>query len=217
MDICECSSLSIHGFSLLTTFSDHSGKELHFTEVQAAVQKYYGLDTAMSSLLTMGGVIACGHVGIDGAKFDLHDLAKHNRIEHHGSLTHGEAPPGEDFAPVVVDNAAIDRALKHSSDGGNSLSLDDFSRARVQAEGGKPLDFIHARIGRGEVALTLLTMGDGERVTTDVLRAWFAEERLPDGYAPPAEGTVSLQRVNELVDRVDVAMKQHRANCQLES
>jgi hypothetical protein len=188
----------------------HSGKDLHFTDVLAAIKTYYGLDTTFATILTMGGVLACGHVGIDGAKFDLHDLARHNRIEHDGSLTHGETVTGDQYAPITVDHAAIERALAHSSDGGQTMTLEDFASARVEAEGDKPLDAIHARIGRGEVALTLLTMGDGERVTTDRLRAWYGDERLPDGYTPPPHDSITTTRVNEVVDKVDVAMKAER-------
>jgi hypothetical protein len=164
----------------------------------------------MATVLTLGGCVACGHVGIDGAKFDLRDLAKHNRIEHNSSLTHGDTTVGDRYAPITVDHAAIERALAHSSDGGRTMSLEDFARARVDAEGDKPLDALHARIGRGEVALTLLTMGDGERVTTDRLRAWYGDERLPDGYAPPAEGSITISRVDGIVGKVGVVMTAER-------
>jgi hypothetical protein len=162
-------------------------------------------------VLTLGGVVACGHAGLrEGLTFSLHDLARHNRIEHDGSLTHAEAKPGHDFAPVTADPAAIARALTFSSDGGAHMTLEDLARARVDAEGEHELDSIHARIGRGEVALTLLTMGDGERVPTDRLQTWYGEDRLPDDYVPPAPGSITVNVVNAVVDKVDVAMKATR-------
>jgi hypothetical protein len=164
----------------------------------------------MASSLTLGGALACGHIGLDGAKFDLHDLAKHNRIEHDGSLSHGPTPPGGEWAPIIPDPTAIEKTIEHSSDGGKHLTLEDLARARVDAEGDKPLDPLHARIGRGEVALTLLTMGDGERVTTDRVRTWYGGDRLPDDYVPPAEGSVSIKRVNNVVSLIDVAMRAER-------
>jgi hypothetical protein len=178
--------------------------------VLAAVKEWYGLDTALAAGLTMGGVLACGHVGLDGATFDLHDLAKHNHIEHDGSLTHGPAAPGAAFAPVRPDRAALARALGCARDGA-SMGVAELARARVDAEGAHALDAIHARIGRGEVALTLLALGDGARVGTDRLRAWYGEDRLPDGFVPPPAGSLTVRRVNALVGEVDTAMRARRA------
>jgi hypothetical protein len=211
MATCGSFPWSARPLPLIRAGRDHSGRKLHFTSVLAAIKEWYGLDTAMATVLTTGGVLACGHVDLEGATFDLHDLALHNHIEHDGSLTHADAAPGAAYAPVAADRTAITRALAHSSDGGASMSLADFARARVDAEGAHPLDAVHARIGRGEVALTLLTMGDGARVSTDRLWAWYGEDRLPDGYVPPPPGSLTVRRVNALVGKVDDAMRARRA------
>lgn len=160
-------------------------------------------------MLSIVGFIWCGHLVGSGfstrLELDLHDLARHNRIEHDGSMGHADAAPGAEYAPSVPDGARIANMLAAgsartpSNEKGpvNALSILDFARIRYSLNLAfrKPLDAVHAEIARGEIALTLLAMGtkaegsdahDEELVVPDKrIREWFLEERLPSDWSTP--------------------------------
>jgi hypothetical protein len=172
--------------------------------LQRAVQEVYGLSLPLAALVSAVGVGCCGHslqlLNLDG-------LAKHGRIEHDGSLSHRDTPPGGTLAPTTVDQVQIMEVLSYSSDG-RYLTIDDFARARADTEGNltKPLDTLHAATGQGEIALTLLTMGDGQKVTKERLQAWWGNEQLPVDWAPPSKGSVSLLGARDKADAVKKRM-----------
>jgi hypothetical protein len=47
-------------------------------------------------------------------------------------------------------------------------------------------------------------------VSVDRIRAWWGEDRLPADWTPPPRGYITLKRLNDLVKKVDVAMKAER-------
>lgn len=133
----------------------------------------------------------------------MHDLAKHNAIEHDGSLVHADAPSGDAFAPTEVDPALVEQLLSITH--ANSLSLHDLARARAQRDVAirSPLDKIHAEIARGETVLTIECLGsdglvdkqdidDGvdvkpeRRVPKAYVEEWFVKEKLPEGWDKPS-------------------------------
>lgn len=153
-------------------------------------------------MLSVAGTVVCG----DGWKLDLHDLAKHNRIEHDGSLAHADALPGHKYAPFHVDKDRLQQLLDASSDG-EHLTFNDLvsQRAARDAALTKPLDAIHQIITRGEVALTCEVLGDEEgRVPKEFIRQWYGEERLPDGWMKPESpvGLIGTTKVSKKVANV---------------
>lgn len=124
----------------------------------------------------------------------LQDFARHSCIEHDASLAHRDCREDSEYAPTRAA-AKITEKLKEDSSDGVGLTHEDIARARVRREkeskecGKVSLDKVHAEIARGEMALVLDLFGepreDGElEIGLDLLRKWFLEERLPDGWVP---------------------------------
>ena len=123
-------------------------------------------------------------------RLDLDKLALHNRIEHDASLVHGDALSGHAEAPIPVDPELLHSFLSHANEK-QGLNLDEFARLRVDREARltSPLDHLHSEIGTGEAALCwLLLKRENGQVPLSTLEQWYGEERIPDGWAPPAEG-----------------------------
>lgn len=185
--------------------SNHTGRNLTYSALTAALEDAYGLSPTLAALLTGVGIATCGRPL--SAQLDLDGLSKHGVIEHDASLSHGDAPPGSSLAPNTPDVARIDLALGQ----GKTVSLEDLARARVRAERklDKKLDAVHAQIGQGEVALTLLAIGDGRAADAARVRAWWAREELPYalGWTPPVRGSVGLWRTRRTAGEVAGAMR----------
>jgi hypothetical protein len=94
--------------------SPHSGKELTFWQVVKAIRTVYNLGLPVALLLTIGGFALCGHRM--RTRLDLHELAKHNKIEHNGSLAHDDVPDGEKCAPWSHDPDLLDAFLRQGED-----------------------------------------------------------------------------------------------------
>lgn len=164
-----------------------------------AVTQAYNISTPLASLLAVFGVAMCGN----GWTVDLHDLAKHNVIEHDGSLVHDDACAGCSFAPTSVDRSLLERILSISPNA--FLTFQDLAKARAlrDVETRQPLNRLHAEIARGELALIFEVLGvcappdeirrrkggcthDAEMtVPKKYMEQWFVEERLPDGWQRP--------------------------------
>ncbi|KAI9447981.1 Cloroperoxidase [Lactarius indigo] len=138
--------------------------------------------------LPLATLLSVGGTLVCGRHFtiDLEDLARHNYIEHDASLTHANCHPDD----LVRARAARDQTLQ------------------------RPLSRLHGVISRGEVALTLQTLGDSEgRVSKQFIREWFGDERLPGGWSKPANTTGLLSttrianRVADLVKEVPISKK----------
>ncbi len=159
----------------------------------------------------MAGTFICGrHFTID-----LEDLARHNLIEHDASLTRANAQPDGRYAPVTVDNELLQNLLDASKNR-DFLTFEDLVRVRAARDQTlqSPLSKFHGAISRGEVALTIQTLGDGEgRISKQFIREWFGDERLPEGWSKPATTTGFLSttrianRVADLVKEVPSTKK----------
>lgn len=181
--------------------SAHDGQDVSFFTCIHALCEVYALSTIFAFLLTIVAFIWCGHVRpsrnantfitrvlTTRLRLSLHDLAKHNRIEHDGSLGHADAQPGEEFAPVVPDEHRLNELLgtastsvdvsRHAySDVPNTnmtekidntgtglvpaLTFTDFCLVRLQRDRAlhRPFNKAHNVIALGEVSLALLTFG----------------------------------------------------------
>lgn len=159
----------------------------------------------MALLLAAGGVVTCGNCW----KIDLHDLARHNRIEHDASLVHADAVPGCPFASTKADNARTQELLDITP--AEYLTFEDLAHARAlrDQQNSKSLDWLHTKIARGEIILTLKTLGedisdteDEHRPSKDIsdhqtysnlrvpklyLSQWFGQDKLPDGWKRPVK------------------------------
>lgn len=148
------------------------------------MQDVYHLATAPALLLDTSQYLT----GITLSGLDLSRLAKHNVIEHDASLGHDDAN-GSVWAPTAPNVTKIEAFIAENPEG---ITLQSFSKTRVQIEstyeGGPPLDFLHARIAKGECALAWFTLKDENGVVSgEDFRTWFAGERLPDGYERATE------------------------------
>ncbi|KZT12576.1 Cloroperoxidase [Laetiporus sulphureus 93-53] len=177
----------------------HDGRRISIPQLVRALTSVYSLSFPLAIILAVVGVFKCGgwwHI-------DLHDLAKHNAIEHDGSLTHDDTPRGSTFAPIEVDSKLVHQLLSVSPC--EWLTLSDFAKARAERDQQMqtPLDALHAEIARGEAVLTMEVLGqhishkhaadvvhhmvtDEQGVPKTFIEQWFQEEKLPDGWRRPA-------------------------------
>ena len=97
-----------------------------------ALRAVYNLSLPLAILLTSGGFFLCGRNGYPSVPFlgtiDLHDLARHGRIEHDGSLAHADAERHAVFAPTVPDHAMLEDVLAEAR--GGYLTMDELVRVR---------------------------------------------------------------------------------------
>jgi hypothetical protein len=149
-----------------------------------ALRHVYNLSLPFAFFLSLVGILLCGHGFF---RLDLEGLAAHNRIEHDGSLAHGDAAPGQRFAPIPVNKSMFHTFLMYAALN-QGMYLEDFMRARVDREAQlqEPLDSLHAQIGQGEAALAWLVMRDDDgKIPLDRLKQWWGEGRLPSNWTKP--------------------------------
>lgn len=201
----------------------HDGRNMSILQVTRAIKQVYNLSFPLALLLTLGGFLLCGHAF--HTKLHLHDLAKHNKVEHDASLVHDNAGTGNRWAPTSVNRGLLDELITEGStavhqtekntaikntntpiDSSEGLTLYSFALARTRRDTTltKPLSFLHGTFARGESAFTLLTLGDARGVVSPaLLRTWFGEERLPDGWTGNMTGwTVGVSELNTVAKRV---------------
>ncbi|PCH41167.1 hypothetical protein WOLCODRAFT_131742 [Wolfiporia cocos MD-104 SS10] len=179
------------------------GRDLTIPQLVHALTSVYNLSTPLATMLSVTGVLTCGNRW--KLTVNLHDLAKHDVIEHNGSLVHADAASGHEYAPVAIDHNLVDQLMSIPS--GSSFTLENFAKARISRDLAipTPLDATHAEIARGEAVLTLSVMGSAEnldkmaredsrnseerqlRVSKECIQQWFVEERIPDGWEKPSE------------------------------
>jgi len=119
-----------------------------------------------------------GHITLD-----LDQLSQHGIVEHDISLSRRDFAQGDNHSPRPD---LIREILASSSDGGGTLTAQDFAELRrrridEQKRGNPALAYgpLQHQLGCGEIAFILNVLGDGKSVRTDYLRAFFGEERLP--------------------------------------
>jgi hypothetical protein len=166
------------------THRPRDGKELDAAILLNGLEHGYGISSALANVLVFGGIALLGQVG----RFELKDLARHNRIEHDASLVHDDTPARDEYAPVVPNQTLIEQFLEQAKDH-KAMTVEDVTRARVWRESQCPgLDKLHSEIARGEIAIALgLFSSPGsakQAILVDLLRDWLSNERLPDGWKP---------------------------------
>ncbi|KAI0742866.1 Cloroperoxidase [Daedaleopsis nitida] len=187
----------------------HDGRSITLTQLVSALRHVYNVSSPVAMGLSLGGLVLCGRKkpGLTFAReLDLHDLARHNFIEHDGSLVHADAPNPEDkFAPTAVEPALLRQLLDINT---GDLTLHDLCRFQLERHAphaSRTMDTLHARFAKGEVALLyeVLSMAPSDAPRTDsakteerleprvvpkrFLEQWLGEERLPDGWKRPAQ------------------------------
>ena len=162
----------------------------------------YGLSSVLAHVLAVGGIALLAQFGA----FGLNDLARHNRIEHDASLVHDDTPARDEYAPVKPDQTLVEQFLEQAGDD-HILSIEDLARHRVWRESQCPaLNRLHSEIARGEMAIAfgLFTPpnADKQGIPVDVLRTWFSEERLPDGWKPyHTQGLLETMRTSRMISQ----------------
>ncbi|THH07130.1 heme-thiolate peroxidase [Phellinidium pouzarii] len=196
----------------LNTMANHAylprdGRRLTGTVLTHALMECYNLSWPLAAFLSWGGVLLLGQDGL----FSLHDLARHNRIEHDASIAHINTPSDEEYAPANVDSTLYNAFLADAH--GGRISARDIARARVRREAEKSthVTAVQQEIARGEVALVLQVFGgESFSVPLDVIHSWWHDERLPEGWRPTRKttllgtihwSTVIRDHMNDLRDR----------------
>jgi hypothetical protein len=179
----------------------HDGRNISAFQLITALREHYHLSLPMAVLLSFGGTFMCGRF----FKIDLHDLARHDCIEHDGSLTHANAMPGGLYAPVSVDKNLLQHLLDVSKDP-DFLSVDDLVTVRAARDAtlSRPLSKMHTTISRGEVAMIVQLFGDQDgNVPKQYIQEWFGDQRLPHGWFKPttAIGFLSTTRIVKWVGK----------------
>lgn len=167
-------------------YRPHDGKQLTGSIIAHALEEGYGLSNELANFLSYGGIALLAQLGA----FGLDDLARHNRIEHDASLVHDDTKPGDEYAPIPPNPELIKQFMEEVKDG-QFVTVEDVARARVWRESQCPaLNKVQAEIARGEMAIALglfsQPASDSHRqgIPVELLRTWFSDERLPDGWKP---------------------------------
>ncbi|EJF59901.1 Cloroperoxidase [Dichomitus squalens LYAD-421 SS1] len=192
----------------------HDGCNLTASQLVSVLRAKYKISWILAALLSYGGVALCGHRDGWSWKLDLHELAKHDVIEHNGSLVHDDAAPGHPFAPTDVDRVLLRQLLSASSES-DALTLHDLCRTQVQRQANSgPLSSVRASIAKGEVALLhqafAVRRGTGQSATAEEgepvvpkgrLEQWLGDERLPADWPGPEQG-IGLTSIFGLVRKI---------------
>ena len=147
------------------------------------MREHYHLSLPLAAVLSIVGTFLCGR----HFKIDLEDLARHNVIEHDASLTRANTIPNGRYAPVNVDKKLL-QDLLDTSQNPDVLTFDDLVTVRANRDKtlGRPLSTAHNIIARGEVAMTVQTLGDHEgNIPKRYIQEWFGKEQLPSGWVKP--------------------------------
>lgn len=116
-----------------------------------ALMECFRLSKPLAWALTHGALLLLDQ---GSAPFELHDLARHNKVEHDASLYHPNAGEREEYAPIHGDVELLREFFETSKDG-RVMTPEDVARVRARRETATPLDFVHAELARGEVAIVL--------------------------------------------------------------
>lgn len=201
----------------------HDGRSISPSQLVATIRQVYGLSWAFATLLSYGGVAKCGHADGLSLKLDLHDLAKHNVIEHDGSLVHDDTATGQTFAPTTVDHNLV-RQLLDTSDS-THLTLQDLCRVQVRRQAAsRPLESFLAYVSKGELDLIYQVFGvtrgsesasespaEGGKLVVPkaFLEEWLGHERLPEGWDGPLRevGVVTLVEHVKQISSLETEIK----------
>jgi len=187
------------------------GKNIGAWDLVRALKKGYNLSTVLAFILAFGSILILGQY----KSVSLHDLARHNLIEHDASLAHGDDVDDDEYAPTKVDEELL-AAL--CAEGGKELpdrmTLKDAARIRLKREAEcKTLDSVHAEIARGEIVIAIGVLGGKDAakkgVPISTLHDWMQHERLPENWKP--DHTQGLYQTYKMAKVVRQRMKAARA------
>jgi len=198
------------------------GRNVSVIQLVQAIRDVYHFSWLLALMLAAVGVIACGN----GWTVNLHDLAKHNIIEHDGSMVHRDSPSETPFASVAVDRSLLYGMLRISPL--PTLSLEDFAAVRALRDATlrRPLSKIHARIAYSEAILAFLVLStqdqqrrtnqnvDDKVVPKSFLEDWLGEEKLPNGWMRPLRAIGILEVSRETSKFRDMVRRAHTRNPQ---
>ncbi|KAF9523209.1 hypothetical protein CPB83DRAFT_739731, partial [Crepidotus variabilis] len=184
-------------------YINRDGKNLRAKDVSRGLQHCYNLSPFLAAFLSYGGFLAI--TGSFWKKIDLYGIGKHNRVEHDASLVHYDTPEGQEFAPIQIDHALVDKliedvrpspqeveAMKATPSGSDVrclMNAEDVARARIRRENEcRTLKSIQQNTARGEMAIILgvfeVKTASKTGVPVEWMKRWIGEERLPEGWKP---------------------------------
>ena len=201
--------------------SPRHGKNLSPIDFIRGLKACYGLSTFLAAFLTFGGYFLLRKF----TRISLHDIGKHNAVEHNASLVHHDIPQGQTYAPIEIDHSLVDALISDVKPSPAEIekspdptakflmNYEDVARARVRREAEcNSIDGLHAEIARGEMAIILgvweVKTKDKVGIPVDYLQRWIGEERLPDGWKP--DHTQGLLDVVNRSSQIRNAMDQMR-------
>ena len=150
----------------------------------------------------------------DGKRYiNLVDLASHGAIEHDISLTR------RDFDQKAGNNDPqqdlIDMMLRFSSDGGQTLTIEDlgkFIKSRISQQLHDNPNLVYGppqhQVNCGQVALMMHCFGDGTTIPCSYVKAIFQDERLPwqEGWTRRRWWTMGLLEFFRAVKKMTTAV-----------
>ncbi|PCH41809.1 hypothetical protein WOLCODRAFT_137592 [Wolfiporia cocos MD-104 SS10] len=145
----------------LNTLANHGylprdGKCITPEVLMKGLREGYHLSAPLAWVLVQGGFYLLGQ---RRKRICLHDLARHNAIEHNASLVHPDVEPRDEYAPIDMHERMLEDLLAFASASADGFLMthNDVARARVarEAEYLAPMDRLHAEIARGEMAIVL--------------------------------------------------------------
>jgi hypothetical protein len=196
------------------------GKDLSAMDIVRGLKACYGLSTPCALFLSFVGYFFFLR---KFGRISLHEIGKHNAVEHNASLVHHDIQEGETYAPIEIDHSLVDKLISDIQPSQKEvdinpdptakflLNYEDVARARIRREAEcKPVDGVHAEIARGEMAIILgvweVKTKDKVGIPVDYFKRWIGEERLPDGWKP--NHTQGLLDVINRSSQIRNAMKQ---------
>ncbi|RDX55470.1 Cloroperoxidase [Lentinus brumalis] len=196
------------------------GRNLTVTQLVSAIRHVYGISLPFATVLAAGGVAKCGHRDGLGLVLDLHELAKHNAVEHDGSLVHADTAPGDVYAPTTVDPVLLRHLLETSTT--DSLTRRDLCRAQLTRQAAsRPLSSAQSFVSKGELDLIYQVFGirssehtgppaEGDElvVPKSFLREWLGDEKLPEGWNGPLRDVGLLELIGQVreIEKVEAEM-----------
>ncbi|KAK0490257.1 hypothetical protein IW261DRAFT_1412828 [Armillaria novae-zelandiae] len=178
-------------------------KILPFRTVISGLKTCYGLSTGLAAFLTIGGFLWISRL----FTINLFDIGRHGRVEHNASLVHADTPEGQEYAPVKINEDWVEQVVGDIQPCAREcrqeslVDAEDIARMRVRREKTSPaMDSVHAEVARGEMALILgiwETKGVDKNgasktgVPLPWLLEWLGKEKLPEGWSPKHQQTLS--------------------------
>ncbi|KAF1992179.1 Cloroperoxidase, partial [Aulographum hederae CBS 113979] len=183
----------------------HNGKGITVDQLIAAITSAYSVQPGFASVLANGGLLA-SPTPLQ-RKLDLADLAKHNVIEHDGSLSRQDAATGdqlkfsEDAWGMVMReyDGMKQTSIEAASRGKWNRVQDSLTKRGAAGVTYKAKQFI---LSYGETALYLSALGGPGTGVANVewVKMFFEQEKLPidEGWAPP-KTNISLPIMSEML------------------